>query len=523
MNRLSRVAAFALSLSFSVCIAASESPPKPPSPVMLDGESVIVGGWKLPDGHFVPAKMPMRLIYPRPDNETAGWARHRKAYPGLEYRIPIAVQGGAYPFKFEVISAPPGMTIGESVWDHDYGILTWTPDGVSGPHNVTVRITDQELNTVDAFFTVRATTEGFIFLDPSVVTSGDGTINAPLKTFDDVHKGNAEDTTYSGYAIYLRGGQHQLTGWAANNMNYNVVGTNKPIVWLGYPGETVEVDFSQSHVRLTDGINVGDDIFIGGMKIKNSRADMADSRFFFIGGGDGSRATFFEIDFENLVRGTAGNDNPGGVVAFRGSTHREYFTVIGCTIEEYSAPMIGSLYATRYGVMENNTLGPSSANSVNQGLYLKESADYWSLRRNTSVNQNFGYGAIEQMIEGSMGLQRVEIAYNTISTPSITSTAVVYNWASNSVGDHRVWLYRNTIVGKVMGLNGEYTAVFENNIVINNDNPQIADSSGNAVRTKVDNVFATSSQQSQILNNSYQLIGDYRNSFLGRRGHEISH
>lgn len=505
-------------------VALASAPPKPPELTAVDDVPVVTGDWKLPPGHFVPAKMPMRLVYPRPDNETASWARHRKAYPGLEYRIPVAIQGGAYPFRFQVISGPEGMAIGSTVWDPDYGILTWTPAESSGIYTVKVLVTDQEYNEVTVEFDVRVTTDGFIFLDPNVATSGTGTIDSPLKTFDDLHLGTRHDRTYSGKILYLRGGTHQLTGPEDSNGNFRISGDNKPLVWLGYPGETVAVDATRAVINMLDS-GGGNDAFFGGFGLHNSRPDVANSRFFFFGGSNGQRATFFELDFRNLVRGTAGNDNPGAIVKFAGS-YAENFTVINSSIQDYRAPMVGSMYQTRYAVIEGNRLGSSAIGSTHEGIFPKANSDFWSIRRNVSTDQqSFGTAAIHQLM-GGVDSQRMEIAYNLIVTidPS-RGTAVRYNWSSGPRGyQSTTWVYRNTLLGRLRGLDSEYNASFENNVLLNSDSGGVSGITMVLPNLTIkDNLTADGTDASTMLDEKYRLKGLHRESFLGTHGHEISH
>ena len=69
-----------------------------------------------PAGSWMPAKQPMIQVYPRPDSETNTWARHRWAYydgvNAVQYKIPLGVSFGAFPYVFQLLSGPPGMTIG---------------------------------------------------------------------------------------------------------------------------------------------------------------------------------------------------------------------------------------------------------------------------------------------------------------------------------------------------------------------------------------------------------------------------
>ena len=514
-------------LTLALCgvalVALASAPPKPPELTAVDDVPVVTGDWKLPPGHFVLAKMPMRQVYPRPDNETASWARHRKAYPGLEYRIPVAIQGGAYPFRFQVISGPEGMTIGSTVWEPDYAIVTWTPAESGGPYPVKILVTDQEYNEVTVEFDVRATTEGFIFLDPSVASSGTGTIDSPLKTFDDLHLGSRHDRTFSGKILYLRGGTHQLSGTADSNGNFRIPQDNKPLVWLGYPGENPVIDASRAVINMIDSAS-GRDAFFSGFALHNSRSDVGNSRFFFFGGGSGHRSTFFELDFKNLVRGTAGDDNPGAIVKFAGG-YAENFVVINSSIEDYQAPLVGSMYDTRYAVIEGNRLGSSSIGVSPQGIFPKANSDFWSVRRNVSKLQPFREGAVQQFMGGS-DPQRVEIAYNLLVHPSASGRPLLYNWSGVKVGYiNTTWVYRNTVLGDLAGLDAEYNAVFENNVILNDsDGGFLWISMRPSVNyTLLDNLIGRRADESTILDEHYRLTGSYRDSFLGRRGHEIAH
>lgn len=504
-------------------LAADTARPLPPMNLAIDGETTGALRWQLAEGEFVPAKMPMQVVYPRPDSETNDWARHRRAYPGLEYRIPVAVQGGAFPFRYEIVRGPRGMEIGSSHWDRDYGVLSWTPQEQGGPHAVQVRVTDQEGAIVYATFAVTSTTEGFVFLDPAGPASGDGSISAPLRTFADIHRDSTSDSTFGGKILYLRGGVHDLSGPSETNNNFRIDGASKPLVWLGYPGESPVVNAANSQVVMI-GADGGRDVFMQGFRISNSRADVNDSRFFFFGAAAGERVTFFEVEFDNLRRGLSGNDNPGAIVMFRGAEHRQYLTVISCSIDEYAAPLVGSIYATRFAVIESNRLGASSRDVVNQGIYPKAANDLWSIRRNVSVDQVFHEGAIQNgMGSTGYGPQRVEIAYNLVRSPATSSGrhSVRVNWSNNAVGENWVWVYRNTIIGPIAGLDGEYTAVFENNLVISDLSPVLPEDGANRVVEKRGNVMRRLSELGQLLGDSYELYGSSRGELFGTHGHEL--
>src|SRR6187431_3374183 len=80
--------------------------------------------WKIDSEHRVGQKLPLRLIYPRPDVETPVYALHRKASANWTYKTRICIQGGEAPFKYELISGPASATIA--------GEMNRTPDPVTG-------------------------------------------------------------------------------------------------------------------------------------------------------------------------------------------------------------------------------------------------------------------------------------------------------------------------------------------------------------------------------------------------------
>lgn len=313
-----RIIALFVGAALPLAVAWPQEPPKAPMLISIDA-GLPQDEWRLPTTHFVRAKMPMTLVHPRPDNETNAWARHRKAYPGLEYRIPVAVQGGAYPFYYEIVEAPEGMTIGKTVWETDYGVLSWTPEigenGRSFP--VTIRIYGQEYGRevaetvgptfVDAKFVIKVTnsTDDFIFVDHSVERSGDGSISAPLKTLKETYgDGSSTQVTYPGRAVYLRAGVYEtLTDdWFANKGYAHLQGERTPMVFLGFPSEMVEIDFTNGTFYSEIG---GNDHYVAGLRLSNTsqraRGYHGNSEYVPVGSRQFTigqeRQTFFENHF----------------------------------------------------------------------------------------------------------------------------------------------------------------------------------------------------------------------------------
>lgn len=498
--------------------------------VLLGGGTRVVAGvggassWQLPSGYFVDAKMAMQVTYPRPDGETPTWARHRHAYPGMQYRVPIVVQGGAFPFRYEVVSGPAGLTVGKAITDANYGIVTWTPSGTGAAQSVTIRVTDQQLNAVNVTWSITPNTAQFIFVDANAGTSGSGTLASPLKTFADVHLGSASDRTFAEKIMVLRGGTHTITGWAANNNNWNLQRTggspNKPPSWIGYPGEAVMLNGSSANVvmNLSD---TGNDVFYGGVTLSGSRTDVADNRTFFFGAGSGTRASFFEMAFSNIQRGTAGTDNPGAIVMFDNTSARQYVSIIGCSLDDFNAPLC-DLYHTWDAVIDNITIGASSVPSyAGQMVYTKSRNARVSIRRVTSTQSLAGVSVVTNSWSfgtPSAAAQTIECCYSKLRVASGNVVSMNAETGAAAAGSH-YWLYRNTLVGDFYTLssaNEAYTV--ERNTIITNQNPLFPW----VTATVADNLQDTRANIGAVLDGTYNLTGSARTTWLGRRGHEIS-
>ena len=556
---------------FSANVLAS--PPKPP---LLAAADVVVTGknWQLPESHFVSAKMPMHLVYPRPDNETSVSARHRRAYPGIEYRIPVSVQGGAYPFHYELLEGPPGMTIGQIYGQKDYGVVSWVPAGESGPHTVTVRITDQELTEQVATWEIKATRDGFVFVDPAADTNGDGTIDSPLNRFAEIHGdyypgrgslGNPGTTAFREMIVYLRAGTHQVadipTPWISLS--------GRPRAFLGYPGESAEIDFTNGQFR-----DVSADFFIGGLTFRNAPDlnllpgtywsevegrtsgspswlyaedgswDMENGSRMFISFGRNHRMTWFEFEVkEARFRERHSTVHPSLVAsgnqamffgpAVSNNNYREYLTFWGGRIQDQHGAIIHT-YSSRYGVAEDlfalpSSGGPYTMHSRTALVFLKEQNTFWSVRRNRwteSALNTSADGALYLNLNnrsGSVDNMLMEAAYNLIHSVGNASGRVLnYNQGSNTVEGSNLWTYRNTFIGAVHGGDQLYTVTFENNVLMTPGGTYPSSGDRRTVKVAGQDLLDETSAWRQYLDDDYRLEGEYRAELLGIVGHEIA-
>ena len=189
-----------------------------------------------PAGSWMPASSRIQ-VYPRPDSETNTWARHRWAYydgvNAVQYKIPLGVSFGAFPYVFQLLSGPPGMTIGASIWQSDwsfaqaatagYGYLQWTTTGSVSDATVSVLVTDQQMNTLTITFTVStfSSTAQFIFIDSvrGSDAAGTGAIGAPWQTFGKAF-GNTYSASVNAKALcYLRAGTYTIPVYSDQDIN----------------------------------------------------------------------------------------------------------------------------------------------------------------------------------------------------------------------------------------------------------------------------------------------------------------
>lgn len=273
------------------------------------------------------------VVYPRADSETNAHARHRWAHPDVEYRIPGAVvQGGAWPFRYELLEGPTDATIGSElslvgevqVAGPDYGIVRWTPAASEEGQQFDFRVgvTDQDGTTVEATWSVTVDASRFLFVAPSGDDGGAGTIAAPLQSAAGWYGGDADDATHAGKLVYFREGQFTPLGDPSSNDNLRIEADTKPLSFMAYPGESVVFDSTGANWTFWDGC---DDVFFSGIHFEGSKLSQPDGTpirnartVAFYGTGNQHRITFFENTVSDIEPGNPadadfGNDNPAFV------------------------------------------------------------------------------------------------------------------------------------------------------------------------------------------------------------------
>jgi hypothetical protein len=478
------------------------------------------GSWQLPATNYVAAKQSMIRIYPRPDAETSSSSRHRWAYydgsNSVEYRIPIGVAFGAPPFHFEITAGPSGMAIGQTYGAANYGIVTWTPSGSETNRTCTVRVTDQQSNTLDITWTVTtsSSTSRFIFVNRDTGSdSNSGAIGSPKQSISNVFGSTYATTANAGAHVYLRGSGSAYTMplYSDGEINSSYLSlqfntTRKPMSLMAYPGESVTITGN----RLVSGASASD-MFLQGLTF-DGFPTVGNPRLFWFWS---SRTTFDSISWINASIGTSQTDNATMLFGSRDGG-ASYNYIHSCS---ESGRVAGgdnnyglcSVYSQQYLLIERCTL----TGACGKGLYLKGTNVDATVRYNTITLTNAGSALLTGFAPDGFS-NRIEICYNKVKTSGGISRYAFESSMST------LWHYRNSYYDTNIDVwapasGGPY--VFESNAIASNASP-IVDTGSQITNlgTECQGTIAVGIMDSASL----QLTGSFRTNHLGRRGHEVS-
>jgi hypothetical protein len=419
-----------------------------------------------------------------------------RAYPGVEYNIRAAVIGGSYPYTFTLSNQPSGMTINSST-----GEISW-PNPQSNSGTITLSVTDSENVTVSTSWVISVTTNGFIFVNSNYVGSTEtGSISQPYKTINSMLTMLTESAQE--YIVYFRSGSYTLPSFHQSyyyglSCNLSESGYLRPYKWLGYPGETVNID-ANGHYFEVNGV------YFDKLNIFNFK------EYGFRAGSSSNYSTIRRCNLNGLTSDRTSNSNQGFYFTIEEGVGY-YLVFQDNVISNYvSSAGIGSLYQQHKLLIENNNISTplaGSINSIQTAIALKynpEGGGNNTIRRNTiSVDRGtvLGFG-VNGMLNG---VDDSEICFNYFNASN--GTAHRFN---NDGNQWRTYFYRNTVVGKIQmvnlnGLSCSGPFIFNNNVLINNDNG-----------IDVSHYTNTNNPQNCITATS-NLIGTISNNILGGNG-----
>lgn len=461
----------------------------------------------------------LEIISPQPSLDTN--SRWYKAYPGLEYKVPVGVFGGEYPFTYALTTYPSGMTINAST-----GIITWSNPTTSGsPHNVTVSVTDSESTTVTRSWTITVTTTGFIFLDASAGDGGTGTISSPFNSMVDVYRGtdyaSRLDNTYAGYFVYFKNGTYAISateGYAYDGWKYDWRMQYKPHVWLAYPGHSPVIDLSAGYtIYQVDGAAA--DLFWHGLRFYNLQSNRQMTMV------NNHRHTFFNNTFDTWGAGANGYNS--AAIMWYGDNATTGLHNYNFIKDNTFSNMVGGtgnsvlkIYSTAKLVVEGNTINPETSGTSNECVALKADATYSDIRGNTIECRNAVYGNMNRTHYSLIRFNNIKNATEAMRLNNDTTATYIY-------------LTRNTIEGRVNTYltTGDGPIVFRDNVIVNEDAGTVPAAGSHIVCTNCTDPSILSIASPNlvgyasdgIIDSSGNLQGAYRTTYLDTKGWETTY
>ncbi|MBO6938816.1 MAG: hypothetical protein JJ863_27860 [Deltaproteobacteria bacterium] len=493
------------------------------------------GEWELPEAQRVGGKLPIYPLHPRPDAETGAGAAHRHAHPSVPYRVPVGIQGGEWPFRYELVEGPDGMRFVagelerrmndgriEHLRTEGYGVLEW-PSPRVGTHPVRVRVTDQAGESVELTWSVDTNAGAFVFVDSQ---HGDddatGTFDAPLRTFaDGLWLRDDDDASFAGRIAVFREGTYAVE--ASEAFTSPVLDhTKKPSAYLAFPDEAVTFDLSRGHFRTGSRGGI-DDLVVAGIDFVGSREDLGNARLFNITNRS-ERVTFWECSFDDTGVGTAGTDNPACIAFMAAGPYHENLAVLGCELRANAGAQLVVTFDSRHVLFEGNRAVDVALAHSNGGtvLHAKDDTNDLTIRDNQLVGQvaSAAIAVSNQISLGSAANQ--EICWNTLiyDGDQNVDSAFIINTQSTTPDAENTYVYRNSVVSqrRAMTFRGAAEPIpplVEGNAFFGAEGGLVGE---NRTTGPVPNVRLEESD----FDAEGRLVGEARSSHLGQAGAEVA-
>jgi Putative Ig domain len=379
-----------------------------------------------------------------------------RAYQGVTYTIKTEAVGGHWPYTYSLSGAPAGMVVEAGPCTQigpacTAGTITWTNPQTTDS-SITVTVTDADGDQVSATWGVTVNTtacgvDGWCFIDPvnGNDTTGNGSRAAPWRTID-----KCFDSCGARAFVYLRAGVHATTGMpvATEECGQQITWHEslRPVVFMGYPGETATVDFANTFCFQPNGQNIwwSNVRFLDCEKMCLQIVRL--SRY---------GVTFWDNDFEGQGPGVGGLNSAflmwtqmyggGGVLNTQG-----YFDVVDGN--RFSGSVEGNgnsclkMYSWLRGLVANNEFTNSTTTEC---VAIKSDDSDVTIRANRIL-----VSASDQALGGNnhqvTDQTSAEILHNLVISPS----GYAYRWNQDGqAGAFHVW--RNTFVGRVLVTNAD--------------------------------------------------------------------
>lgn len=433
-----------------------------------------------------------------------------RSYPGIEYNIRAAVVGGVYPYTYELSGEPSGMAI-----DPDTGEITWA-DPQSDTGTVTLTVTDEEGTVETAKWSIDVTSDGFLFVDASANSNGDGTKDNPYNSLTNM----LTDTLDAGQGhdmVYFRSGTYDMVDHNSGSDNILRIDDN-PTNWLSHPGEEVVLQGSSDAGKAYRINPMGKSIYFDGLIFKDVVG------YGITLHGKPNYYTIRKCVFDGLTPADDANRNYGFIYTSDGGSDTYYSVIQDNEFTDWhGAAAIGSLYRDRYLLIENNYIHTPSTDAEPEGigptmaLALKAHLDYLTVRGN-----EVQMGSVGSVFDGSVNcffnLEYIDICFNFFNHDSTSNNRIMLNSQNHSEGpntNHK--FYRNTWKANEGFFRfdpcGQGPFTIDSNVLIFENNQLERD-----CVTYTNNLEGTDSDN--IINSNGELTEDY-SEYVGSIGHQI--
>ena len=529
-----------ISINLSSLVANGSSPKF--DPTYPTGNRPAISPY-FPAGYFVTAQLPMTVVRPRPNVDVVGMLSYdHNAYVGIETRIKVTVQGGAFPFFIENAILPSGATMGNTYFDTDYMIFKYTPSAL-GNQNVSFDIVDQDGTRKSVSWTINVNVDWVRFVAASGNDStGTGSYAAPWATIE-----QANTAMTGGRALCLKDGTYTLTtaGKVMSSSKFNSIFAEHE------RGATVD---GSGIVTANNGrhfyIN-SPSTFIGGIRFINPTT-AGDNPRWFSDENTACNNTWMDNCYFDIAgrMGVVNDDNVscfflGGNAADPArrsnvaQTRNDFVGFIGVA----NGWSCIDYYCTDHVVIENNTFesqvggGTTSAGT----LWVKGAANTFTSIRSNEFKDYWSGTLIDIYIANTTGEDNVtgnvEVCYNIVRG---TGGSVIIARGSQSGARLPVYMYRNTIIGSVSISYRTFPVTFssDSDIIIHNYtnvdpwkiyvfDPNDPDgvyrpfSYMSSLTGSVMNYELHLTSATGVLDTALKLTGASRTSWLGKRGAEI--
>ncbi len=472
--------------------------------------------WQLPDANQSPSRMALTIMHP----QSGVTGPYTRAYPGILWERPVVVLGGSWPYKVELVQAPSGMTVGETL-DIDefnttgligqaYSILSWDNPVTSGsPHTVEVLVTDQEGTTASETWTVTVTTTGFVFVDAATGNNANaGTLASPKENLIGVYGAAKATVSFAGQHCYLRAGtyEHDILP-IEDGVRVTWTG-NKPFQFEAYPGETVTIDCANAYWNM----ETPNDLAWIGLRFTGLNAG---GGYKYLQWAGGDRNLVYKNYFGTGTGGIGGSNSAFMFIANVPTTTDS--AIIRNTLDTPLSLALVETYACDGVVIEGNLVTNYTGSNCN-GYYPKIDNTNMTVRANRSLSGCEGYFFV---VDTYADNGPMEVCWNLMK---VTSGDEYVQIGRENVNDVDVFFDRNTCISGSINMD-DATGTFTlfNNVRQHDGTDADGITHTGGTEATISGILTDLSATSGLCDTTTgHLVGTNEDDYLGIKGFQVS-